>query len=168
MPNSYGRWGSPTQNADSFLSQSPLASCCQTASGRSHWGGQGEDITTAIEKMEKHRKTFSNTIGESTVSSPASMWRNPNLNCFKFGSSSHQSGSSSSQNGSIKSFTSNSQNPWLNSSRNSFSQPVFSNLSSNSARTSVTSSDQLNPFSSSSSRFSSSSSYENDRLMQMD
>ena len=44
MPNSYGRWGSPTQNADSFLSQSPLASCCQTASGRSHWGGQGTEL----------------------------------------------------------------------------------------------------------------------------
>merc|ERR1711892_1033363 len=101
--------------------------------------------------LEKHKKIFGNSIGESTVSTPASMWKNPNT----------------SQNSSSRSVSSSSQNPWLNSSRNSFSKPVFSNLSSNSGRTSVTS-DQMNLFSGSSRGFSSSSSYMNDRLMQMD
>merc|ERR1711915_569601 len=110
--------------------------------------------TTAIERLERHKRTFSNNVGESTVSSPASMWNSQGSNCFKFGSNSSQSASS-------RSFSSNTTNPW-----NSNNQTLFSGL--NSERTSLSSDRKVSIASTSSSRFSMHSSYENDRLMQMD
>ena len=87
-----GRWNNPTQNADYFMSTSPGgASCCQEASDFNRWKNSHnnnssstsrqsspmEDITTAIEKLEKKKSLISNfnstsRYQERSVSSPAS------------------------------------------------------------------------------------------------
>merc|ERR1712130_520784 len=82
-PNRNGRWNSPSQNVDFFLSSSPVASCCQEVSHLNCWKHQAdEDITTAIEKLEKQKSLFSSFARvphSQSVSLPASAWSSPAL-----------------------------------------------------------------------------------------
>merc|ERR1711971_966561 len=137
-----GRWNSPAQNADNFMSANG-ASCCQAVSHNSHrWRKQGDDITTAIEKLEKQKSMLfgSSPNFSKTVSMPA--WSS---------SQSSRSSSPSSSTGGWPQFRDRPTNYSLSSSQMSSSPVSLGKMSS-----------------SSSSWRCSSSSYNDDRLLQMD
>lgn len=77
LADSPGRWCSPANNAQMFLADSPMGSCCQQATGQQGgWGrDNGNDITSQLEKRDWQRKNLSNsTFMKDTTSSPASLW----------------------------------------------------------------------------------------------
>jgi len=146
-----GRWNNPLVNKELYLSSSTVASCCQLGGGESDWGGQGEDITTMVERMERHKKMFTNNKLECTVSSPSNFWTN---SC-----PSHSS--ISQKNLPFNPGNSRSREPFLVTGASSAS---FNNHSTFSSRT-----PSFQPsFLLKKDRFSMSTNYENDRLMQMD
>lgn len=151
---SRGRWNSPAQNADVFMSPNgaPIASCCQAVSYNSHrWRKQDVDITTAIEKLEKQKSMLfgSSPNFSKTVSMPA--W------------SSSPSSRSSSQGSSLSSTHSSSTGGWPQQFRD---RPTNYSLSSSPMSSSPVSLSKMS--SSSSSWRCSGSSYKDDRLLQMD
>jgi len=159
MGSSSGRWNNPTNNKDSFMSTSPVSSCCQFSSGNGEWSGQGDDITTLVERLEKHKKIFTDYKVQSTVSSPPNFWANK---CSQHSTSNQQSlpfnsgySSQSSRNGTPLLF---------NGGSSGFSSNNQSTVSSRTSGFQTSSRESfLKP-----DRFSMNSNYENDRLMQMD
>eukprot|EP00092_Neocalanus_flemingeri_P031486 GFUD01034195.1.p1 GENE.GFUD01034195.1~~GFUD01034195.1.p1 ORF type:complete len:193 (-),score=34.46 GFUD01034195.1:463-1041(-) len=161
MESANGRWNNPANNKANFMSSSPVSSCCQFSTGNRDWSGQGEDITTMVERMEKHKKIFTNNnTVQSTVSSPPNMWMNSSPNS-SYGSSPQDSPFNS---GYSSKSSRNEDNPFFVNGNSGFSQ---SNQSTFGSRTSNSVKNARDSFSQSS-RFSTNSNYENDRLMQMD
>lgn len=166
MGSANGRWNNPANNKANFMSSSPVSSCCQFSTGNRDWSGQGEDITTKVERMEKYKKIFTNnTVLQSTVSSPPNMWMNSSPNSSSpsssYGSSPQDNPFSSGL--SSQSSRNNGDNPFFVNGNSGFSsnQSTFGSRTSNSVEKARDSFSQ-------SSRFSTNSNYENDRLMQMD
>jgi len=125
MPNRNGRWNSPSQNVDFFLASSPGASCCQEAAHLNCWKHQAdEDITTAIEKLEKQKSLFSSFDSSprvphsQSVSLPASAWSST-----AFGSSPcspSSSNNSSHASSPFTSFSPNNSSYWMQNIQNSY------------------------------------------------
>jgi len=151
---SSGRWNNPANNKANFMSTSPVSSCCQLSTGNRDWSGQGDDITTLVERLEKHKKIFTDHKVQNTVSSPPNLWMKscPNHSSTNSPFNSDYS-SQSSRNG---------ESAFIIGGNSGFSS---NNQSTFGSRTSVK--DSRDSFLQSS-RFSMNSNYENDRMMQMD
>jgi len=67
-----GRWCPPASNAEAFMSSSP--SYCVNAASPGMWGGQGNDITSQLERRDWMRKNLTGSSIKDTTSSPASLW----------------------------------------------------------------------------------------------
>jgi len=66
-----GRWCPPASNAEAFMSSSP-SYCAGASPGM--WGGQGNDITSQLERRDWMRKNLTGSSIKDTTSSPASLW----------------------------------------------------------------------------------------------
>merc|ERR1712110_832572 len=66
-----GRWCPPASNAETFMSSSP-SYCAGASPGM--WGGQGNDITSQLERRDWMRKNLTGSSIKDTTSSPASLW----------------------------------------------------------------------------------------------
>jgi len=155
MGGTDGRWNNPAKNKANFMSTSPVSSCCQFSTGSRDWSGQGDDITTLVEKLEKHKKVFTDHKVQNTVSSPPNFWVNA---CSSSSSTSLQQENLPFSSG-FNSKSSRNGNAFIfggNSGFSSNNQSTFGSRTSNSMKNSY------------SNRFSTNSNYENDRLMQMD
>jgi len=152
-----GRWCPPASNAEAFMSSSP--SYCVNGASPGMWGGQGNDITSQLERRDWMRKNLTGSSIKDTTSSPASLWgtsfsssQNPGSTRSSFfggGSSGQSSGVGGGQGGSM----------WTSGSSNR------DQASSGWSSRGIGSSEQ----NCSSSNWSSSSrGYRTDRLMQMD
>jgi len=158
MGSTTGRWNTPNKNKESFMASSPGASCCTLSTGNKEWGNQDDDdITTLVERLEKHRKVFTPNIVQSTVSSPPTMWGN---SCST-STNSHQHWASNNSAYKSQSFNRSGHTSFLMGGQNSFTSSSKSMFGS---RTQQCSKDSfIKPHG-----FSISYNYENDRLMAMD
>merc|ERR1712173_166660 len=168
------------------MSPSPGATCCQEASMMHCWSSKDDDITTAIEKLETQKSiisSFSQNINprvSQSVSMPASAWSSQSSqnSTWTLPSSQNSWISSSASSSSCASTPSPSTSWFKQSNYSSWSSSDMSKNSSNGGSSSFVFSSPAQSegfhsreslsFSDSRSTSSSISSYQNDRLLQMD
>jgi len=159
MGSTTGRWNTPTKNKAHFMASSPVSSCCQVSGGKD-WDNRGDDITTMVERLEKHKKLFTNNKVESTVSSPPNMWTH---SCSS-STNSHQNCLSLNSGYNSQSFNRSGHTSYIIGGNTSFSSNNQSTFGSRTHQCGKELRDSFNK----PDRFSINSSYENDRLMAMD